>query len=139
MTWEVSTETDFQLPLAAPRLSVVVYVDVSLFVGPGGYGYFRPRRSPVLPVRPRITQPIAEINAPRSAQGVSRAARDAEATAEELLVDEGWKMHEVESEVNGTNGYGHHDPIGIGPSVKLVLGNGHHACQGRRERPVEKG
>ena len=65
-------------------------------------------------------------------------ARDAEATAEELLVDDGWKVveslpragHGVEPETvavnsNGTNG--HHDPIGIGPTVELVPVNGSHA------------
>ena len=53
-------------------------------------------------------------------------ARDAEVTAEELLVDDGWKVVEVEPEtvaVNG-NGNGHHDAIG--PTVELVVsGNGH--------------
>ena len=65
-------------------------------------------------------------------------ARDAEATAEELLVDDGWKVveslpragHGVEPETvavnsNGTNG--HHDPIGIGPTVELVPVSGNHA------------
>ena len=59
-------------------------------------------------------------------------ARNAESEAEELLVDDGWKLVEVEPEtvsVNG-NGNGHHD--GIGPTVELVPvnaqpanGNGH--------------
>ena len=59
-------------------------------------------------------------------------ARNAESEAEELLVDDGWKVVEVEPEtvsVNG-NGNGHHD--GIGPTVELVPvnaqpanGNGH--------------
>ena len=56
-------------------------------------------------------------------------ARDAETTAEELLVDDGWKVVEVEPEavaVNG-NGNGHHDAIGIGPTVELVPVNGRHA------------
>ena len=47
-------------------------------------------------------------------------ARNAEATAEELLVDDGWKVVEVEPEtiaVNGNgNGNGHHDPFDIGPA-----------------------
>ncbi len=60
-------------------------------------------------------------------------AREAEASADELLVDDGWKLVETEPEAtavnslprtgyggNGTNG--HHD--GIGPTVELVLGNG---------------
>ena len=66
---------------------------------------------------------------------VFAAARDAEATAEELLVDDGWKVVEVEPETvevngngkhangNGTNGH-HAD---IGPTVELVLGNGRNA------------
>ena len=57
-------------------------------------------------------------------------ARDAEATAEELLVDDGWKLPEIEPEAvavngNGTNGNGHHDAIG--PTVELVSANGQHA------------
>ena len=59
-------------------------------------------------------------------------ARDAETTAEELLVDDGWKPVEVEPEavaVNGnghhTNGNGHRDAIGIAPTVELVPANGH--------------
>ena len=59
-------------------------------------------------------------------------ARDAEATAEELLVDDGWKVVEIEPEMvsvngNGVNGNGHHDAIGIGPTVELVPVNGLHA------------
>ena len=61
-------------------------------------------------------------------------ARNAEATAEELLVDDGWKAVEVEPEtigVNGnryhSNGNGHRDAIGIGPTVELVPVNGHNA------------
>ena len=63
-------------------------------------------------------------------------ARNAESEAEELLVDDGWKVVEIEPEtvsVNGNgNGNGHHDPFGIGPTVELVPvnaqpanGNGH--------------
>ena len=54
-------------------------------------------------------------------------ARNAESEAEELLVDDGWKVVEVEPEAVAVNGNGHHDAIGIGPTVKLVLGNGRHA------------
>ena len=56
-------------------------------------------------------------------------ARDAEATAEEYLVDDDWKAVEVEPETvngNGANGNGHHTD-GIGPTVELVMGNGRHA------------
>ena len=55
-------------------------------------------------------------------------ARDAEAAAEEFLVDDGWKVVEVEPqavEVNGNGTNGHH-ANGIGPTVELALGNGHH-------------
>ena len=60
-------------------------------------------------------------------------ARDVEATAEELLVDDGWKLVELEPEAIGVNGNGHnrnghHDAIG--PTVELFPvngnGNGHH-------------
>ena len=53
-------------------------------------------------------------------------ARDAEASAEEYLVDDGWKPVEVEPEAAPVNGNGHHAD-GIGPTVGLVLGTGHHA------------
>ena len=61
-----------------------------------------------------------------SVEAVFAQARDAEATAEELLVDEGWKLVENESEVVGANGNsnGHHTD-GIGPTVELGLDNGH--------------
>ena len=77
-------------------------------------------------------------------------ARDAEATAEEYLVDDDWKVVEVEPETvevngNGANslprtgygGNGQHDD-GIGPTVELVLDTGHYAngeLLRRRERP----
>ena len=60
-------------------------------------------------------------------------ARNAESEAEELLVDDGWKVVEIEPEtvsVNGNgkhaNGNGHHAD-GIGPTVELVPVNGRHA------------
>ena len=65
-------------------------------------------------------------------EAVFAQARDAEAAAEGLLVDDGWKLVEVEPEPFEVNGNGHHDAIGIGPTVELVLdsirhsnGNGH--------------
>ena len=66
-------------------------------------------------------------------------ARDAEATAEEYMVDDDWKVVELEPEIIAVNGNGHaptpingngtngHNAAGIGPTVELVLGNGHHA------------
>ncbi len=51
-------------------------------------------------------------------------ARDAEAAAEEFLVDDGWKVVEIEPEAVGVNGNGHHgnghDPFGIGATVELA-------------------
>ena len=61
-------------------------------------------------------------------EDVFAQARNAEATAEEYLVDDGWKVVDVEPEtiaVNGANGNGHHDAIG--PTVELVSGNSHAA------------
>ena len=60
-------------------------------------------------------------------------ARDAEASAEEYLVDDGWKVVEAEPEaapvnslpLTGFGGNGHHEG-GIGPTVELVLASGHH-------------
>ena len=64
-------------------------------------------------------------------------ARNAEATAEELLVDDGWKLVEVEPETIGVNGNGHyangHDAIG--PTVELVPASGHNA-NGNGHAPV---
>ena len=58
-------------------------------------------------------------------EAVFAQARDAEATAEEYLVDDDWKLVEVEPEAIAVNGNGHHAD-GIGPTVELVLGNGRH-------------
>ena len=75
-------------------------------------------------------------------EAVFAQATDAEATAEEYLVDDGWKVveslpragHGVEPETVAVNSNGHHAD-GIGPSVELVLGNGHHA-NGNGHAPV---
>ena len=53
-------------------------------------------------------------------------ARDAEATAEEYLVDDDWRAVEIEPEAVAVNGNGLHAD-GIGPTVELVLDTGHHA------------
>ncbi len=76
-------------------------------------------------------------------------ARNAEATAEELLVDDGWKVVEVEPETIGGNGNGHHangnghdDLFGIGPTVELTPvtvngnGNGHHVESGEPQQSL---
>ena len=52
-------------------------------------------------------------------------ARNAEATAEELLVDDGWKIVEVEPEAVAVNGHNGHGANIIGPTVELALGNCH--------------
>ncbi len=63
-------------------------------------------------------------------------ARDAEATAEELLVDDGWKTVEIEPEAvtangNGKHANGHHHAIdGIGPTVDLFPANRHAPANG---------
>ena len=69
-------------------------------------------------------------------------ARDAEASAEELLVDGGWKLVEVEPEAvsvngNGANGNGHHDTTGIGPTVELVMDDGHANGNGHHDEAPE--
>ena len=58
-------------------------------------------------------------------EAVFAQARDAEAASEEFLVDDGWKVVEVEPEAAPVNGNGHHAD-GIGPTVERVLGNGRH-------------
>ncbi len=75
---------------------------------------------------------------------VLAAARDAEATAEELLVDDAWKAIEIEPEtiaVNslprtgyGGNGNGPGSDI-FGPTVELVPANG-HATNGNGPAPT---
>ena len=62
-------------------------------------------------------------------EDVFAQARDAEATAEEYLVDDGWKAPEpevVEIHANGANGNGH-NANGVGPSFELLLGGNGHA------------
>ena len=60
-------------------------------------------------------------------------ARDAEVSAEELLVDDGWKLVEVEPETIAVNGNGHHEAIG--PTVELVPSDGHTA-NGNGHAPI---
>ena len=61
--------------------------------------------------------------------------RDVESAAEELLVDDGWTMVEVEPktiEVNGHHATGnrHDDLFGVGPTAELVAVNGHAPANG---------
>ena len=65
-------------------------------------------------------------------------ARDAEADAEELLVDDAWKAVEIKPETvavngNGANGNGH---AAIGPTVELVPGNDHANGNGHAPIPA---
>ncbi len=59
-----------------------------------------------------------------SVEDVFAQARDAEAAAEEFLVDDGWQAVQVEPEAVAVNGNGHHDALG--PTEELVLGNDIH-------------
>ena len=56
-------------------------------------------------------------------------ARDAESEAEELLVDDGWKLVEIEPEAVAVNGNGHHEALPIGSTVELVPGQRARARQ----------
>ena len=58
-----------------------------------------------------------------SVEDVFARARDAEASAEEFLVDDGWKAVEVAPGSVAVNGKGHHDAIEH--TVELVPGDGH--------------
>ena len=74
----------------------------------------------------KIVSGDEEDDETETVEQVFAQARDAEASAEEYLVDDDWKAAEIEPEAingNGANGNGHHDD-GIGPAVELVLGNG---------------
>ena len=80
-----------------------------------------------------------------SVETVFAQARDAEASAEEFLVDDDWKAvesgPELEPVVVEVNGNGHNDDIG--PTVELVLDNGYHdngngaSGNGDHEEPAE--
>ena len=66
-----------------------------------------------------------------SVEDVFAKARDAEASAEEFLVDDGWKAAEVEPEAVAVNGNGYDDAESIGLTVELAVdGNGHHTANG---------
>ena len=73
-------------------------------------------------------------------EGVFAQARNAESEAEELLVDDGWKVVEIEPETISVNGNGHHanggDALGIGPTVELVPVNGHTNGNGNGHAPA---
>ena len=73
-------------------------------------------------------------------QEVLAQAREAEASNEEYLVDDGWKAVEVEAETiavngNGNGANGHHDPFG--PTVELFPSSGQTANgNGHKPTPV---
>lgn len=65
----------------------------------------------------------------KTVEEVFAQARDAAASAEELLVDDGWQLVEVEPEaveLDGSGANGHH-ANGSGSSEELVLGGVHAA------------
>ena len=74
----------------------------------------------------RIVSGGGEEDEAETVEEVFAHARDAEATAEELLVDDGWKPVESEPEAVDVNGNGHH-ANGIGPTVELASVDGRHA------------
>ena len=80
----------------------------------------------------KIVSGEAEDDEAETVEEVFAQARNAEATAEELLVDDGWKPVEIEPEAVGVNGNGHHanGHDAIGPTVELALGNGHAPANG---------
>ena len=78
----------------------------------------------------KIVSGDEEENETETVESVFAQARDAEASAEEYLVDDDWKVVEIEPEAiavngRGANGNGHHEAIG--PTFELVVGNGRHA------------
>ena len=72
----------------------------------------------------KIVSGDEEEDETETVEAVFAQARDAEATAEEYLVDDDWKVVEVEPETVAVNGNGHHADD-IEPTVEPVLGNGH--------------
>ena len=75
-----------------------------------------------------LTRKIVNGEEDEPVEPVFVQARDAEASAEEYLVDDDWKAVEVEPEAVEVHakGNGHH-ANGLGPTVELVLVNGHAA------------
>ena len=78
-------------------------------------------------------------------EAVFAQARDAEAASEEFLVDDGWKVVEVEPEAAPVNGNGHHAD-GIGADGRARPGHRPprqrertRSRRGQRERPQRRG
>ena len=80
----------------------------------------------------KIVSGEEEEDEAEAVEEVFAQARNAETTAEELLVDEGWKLVEVEAEAVAVNGNGHHanGHDAIGPTVELVPVNRHAPANG---------
>ena len=86
----------------------------------------------------RIVSGGEEEDEAETMEEVFAQARNAESEAEELLVDDGWKVVEIDPEavaVNGNGHNGHHDAEVLGPTVELVPANGRHA-NGNGNAPV---
>ncbi len=87
----------------------------------------------------KIVSGDEEDEADETVEDAFAQARDAEATAEEFLVDDGWKVVEIEPEtiaVNGNgNGNGHGSDI-FGPTVELVPGNEYAPANGNGHAPA---
>ncbi len=91
----------------------------------------------------KIVSGDEEENDTETVEEVFAQARNAEAAAEVLLVDDGWKVVEIEQKTVEVNGNGHHangngqdDLFGIGPTVELVPTNGHAPANGNGHVPV---
>ena len=87
----------------------------------------------------KIVNGAEEEDEAETIEDVLAQARDAEASAEEYLVDDGWKDVEVEPEtvpVNGNGANGHDDLFGIGPTVELVEADGHANGNGNGHAPA---
>ena len=78
----------------------------------------------MMALAPKIVSGDEDMDEAESVDAVFAHARNAETTAEELLVDDSWKLVEVEAETVEVNGSGHHVGLDIGPTVELVPANG---------------
>ena len=88
----------------------------------------------------RIVSGDEEDTEAETMEEVFAQARNAESEAEELLVDDGWKVVEIEPETISVSGNGHHanggDALGIGPTVELVPVNEHTNGNGNGHAPA---
>ena len=83
----------------------------------------------------KIVSGDEEEDEAETVEEVFAQARDAEAASEEFLVDDDWKIVEVEPEAAPANGNGHHAD-GIGPTAELVLDTGHVSANGNGHAAV---